>query len=622
MAITQLSLFNDALGLLGDRSLVATSDATESARVLTALWDETRRYCLEQGKWTFAEKQATLTAIAPPTPAYGLANAFAKPADFVRLNAVASDANFENPVSDYHERGGYFYSDSSTMYIQYVSNDASFGYDLTKWPESFALFYTYYLAIRAAPRIAPQRLQETQRPDAQGNGGGYLGIGFDQAFRAALAYNDIDGGSTFLPDGATSKLSIFNAVLSTLSLPLLTKITDATESAKLLLNLWDATLKFCLEQNAWSFAEKQGTTTGGAPGSDPAYALLYKHTKPADFVRLNAIGTDLAVSIPVTDFHDRGVAWFTNSQTIYFEYVSNDASYGLNMALWPEAFTLFVTRYLAYRAATRINPALLAPSSAQGENTKAQDFVGYLEAEYLKALTKATEIDSLKGGPSHFWDTTEPSQLSIFNNAMNLIGGQQLTKLTDAFEHARVLHSLWPHVRDYCLEQGRWNFAEREVKLTPSLTELPSFGLQNAFDKPTDMIRVNEVAADEYFSAPIFQIHERGAFWYCDLEELFIRYISKDSNFGYDITKWPESFTLFVTLYLATRAAPRLAPNLKLELIRAGGNVGLEEAKKNALSKDAVSGPTQFLPQGNWSMARLNGRTRRGRNSRSSLYGN
>jgi hypothetical protein len=88
------------------------------------------------------------------------------------------------------------------------------------------------------------------------------------------------------------------------------------------------------------------------------------------------------------------------------------------------------------------------------------------------------------------------------------------------------------------------------------------------------------------------------------------------------MTKWPETFVIFVTLYLATIAAHTIAPDLKMELIRAPGNIGLEEAKYNALSKDAVAGPTQFLPEGRWSSSRRGNGNNRGRNSRSSLYGN
>jgi hypothetical protein len=211
------------------------------------------------------------------------------------------------------------------------------------------------------------------------------------------------------------------------------------------------------------------------------------------------------------------------------------------------------------------------------------------------------------------------SQLSLFNDALGLLGARSIATVNDATEPARVLLALWDHTRAYCIEQGHWKFAEREAVLSPSTTEVPTYGLANAFAQPTDYVRLNEMAADEYYSAPIFQINQRNDHWYCDLETLYIRYVSNDAAFGYDVTRWPASFELYYTLYLATRAAPRVAPSMKLELIKAGGNLGLETAKYNALSKDAVNGPTKFLPQGAWAASRSN--RQGGRNSRKTLYG-
>ena len=211
------------------------------------------------------------------------------------------------------------------------------------------------------------------------------------------------------------------------------------------------------------------------------------------------------------------------------------------------------------------------------------------------------------------------TQLSVFNDALGVLGARSLVATTDPVEPARVLTSLWDHVVKYCLEQGRWKFAEREAALTPSLVEIPTFGMANAFDKPDDYVRLNEMSADEYFISPLFFVHERGPYWYSDLEEIWIRYISDDAAYGGNLAAWPETFTTFVTLYLAVRGAPRIAPTKKVELIRIGANMDLDGAKKNALAKDAVAGPTQFLPEGRWAASR-GGRTR-GRNSRRSLYG-
>lgn len=211
------------------------------------------------------------------------------------------------------------------------------------------------------------------------------------------------------------------------------------------------------------------------------------------------------------------------------------------------------------------------------------------------------------------------TQVGIYNLALGFLGERSALTIADATEPVRVLNGYWDHASKFCLEQGHWKFAEREAVLTPSLTELPTSGMANAFAKPTDYVRMNSLCADEFFQNPIIHIHERGLFWYCELDTLYIRYVSNDEDYGMDVTLWPETFVLYVALYLAILGVPRIAPDKKNEVITAPGNVGIVEAKRNALAKDAVAGPIQFIQQGNWATSRSTGT--RGRNSRRSLYG-
>ena len=211
------------------------------------------------------------------------------------------------------------------------------------------------------------------------------------------------------------------------------------------------------------------------------------------------------------------------------------------------------------------------------------------------------------------------TQLQLTNDALGILGERSLAATTDATEAARVMLALYDSCLAYCLEQGHWTFAEREAVLTPSLTELPTTGFTNAFAYPTDYIRVNELASDEHFASPITQVHERTSHWYSDRATIYLRYVPDAAAYGGDVTLWPSSFELYFTMYLAVRGAPRIAPSLKVELLRSGDNMTLKEIKRNALAKDAVNGPTKFLPQGRWSAAR--GGRQGGRNSRTSLYG-
>lgn len=212
------------------------------------------------------------------------------------------------------------------------------------------------------------------------------------------------------------------------------------------------------------------------------------------------------------------------------------------------------------------------------------------------------------------------TQLTITNGALGFLGERSLVTTADATEPARTMAAFYTPAVRYCLEQGHWKFAERRAVLTPSLTEIPTFGRANAFAHPTDYVRVNALCSDERFSMPVSDIEDVGAFWYCDLDTLYLKYVSNDTSYGLNLSLWPETFVLFVELYLASLAASRIAPNKKPDTIQAPGGIGLIDAKRNALAKDAVAGPTQFLPTGRWVGRRF--RNRNNRNSSTSLYGN
>lgn len=208
------------------------------------------------------------------------------------------------------------------------------------------------------------------------------------------------------------------------------------------------------------------------------------------------------------------------------------------------------------------------------------------------------------------------TQLTLFNDALGFLGERKLVTTADATEPTRVLLDLWANgARDYALEQGHWKFAQKVGALNYSLTEVPTFGPRRAFAKPTDYVRLSKMCSDEYLQTPLNQYDERGGFWYADIDVLYVSYVSKGTTLGYDLDLWPKTFALYFSLYLALRLSQRLTTNADEEAL----NKGMAEALRNALAKDAVAGPTQFLPPGNWIKARMG--THSGRNSRVSLYG-
>lgn len=210
-------------------------------------------------------------------------------------------------------------------------------------------------------------------------------------------------------------------------------------------------------------------------------------------------------------------------------------------------------------------------------------------------------------------------QLSIYNQTLALLGERSLASLTENREPRRVLDTFWPGVVKFCLEQGQWKFAIRTSKLTYSTDVNPTFGYRRAFERPSDCVRMTKMCQDEYLKVPLLEYTEEAAWWFADLDDIYVSYVSNDSSYGNDYANWPETFATYVALYLATQAGLRINQSERtLDKLEKD----LKDAKRDALAKDALQGPTQFLPQGGWVSSRRGGR-RSGfdRGNRSQLIG-
>ena len=210
------------------------------------------------------------------------------------------------------------------------------------------------------------------------------------------------------------------------------------------------------------------------------------------------------------------------------------------------------------------------------------------------------------------------SQLALYNEALRLIGERRLASISENREPRRVLDDVWNDgAVDYCLEQGQWNFAMRAVEITKSAT-VPAFGYTNAFDKPNDFIRTAGAAEDEYFNIPLTRMLEEVGFWFADLDPIYIRYISNANSYGNDLTRWPKTFSKYVAAFLASEVVFTLTQSTDKQKYILGI---LHQRLKDALSKDAMNDPTQFMPQGGWTVSRRGGDARRDRGPRGNLIG-
>ena len=211
------------------------------------------------------------------------------------------------------------------------------------------------------------------------------------------------------------------------------------------------------------------------------------------------------------------------------------------------------------------------------------------------------------------------SRLEIYNSALIICGERILASLTEDRKSRRLLDHVWDNDGvDACLERGQWRFARRTVKLDFDTDLTTDFGYRRAFSKPSDWIATSAVASDEYFSAPLLNYADEADFWYAEIDEIFVKYVSNDPSFGGDLSLWPATFTDYVGAAFARKIVFGLTQDdAKEEKV-------IKQEKKYLLlakSNDAMTEPQRFPPSGNWVNSRYRERGNRDRGSRHQLLG-
>ncbi len=155
---TQLFIFNEALGHLGERQLASLSENREPQRVLSYYWPQTVQYALLQGLWRFARRTSQIDAddtIGPPQ--FGFNFLFEYPEDWIRTQIISTSPQLDPPLIQYRDEGGFVFANATPIYLSYISNDPLYGMNIGQWPENFADYISFRLARLACLRITSDK---------------------------------------------------------------------------------------------------------------------------------------------------------------------------------------------------------------------------------------------------------------------------------------------------------------------------------------------------------------------------------------------------------------------------------------------------------------------------------
>lgn len=84
---SEVGIANAALRKVGQSPITSFSENSKAARLANERYAELRDELLSRHPWNFAEKRAAL-AISATAPAWGFANAFPLPVDYIRMREV------------------------------------------------------------------------------------------------------------------------------------------------------------------------------------------------------------------------------------------------------------------------------------------------------------------------------------------------------------------------------------------------------------------------------------------------------------------------------------------------------------------------------------------------------
>ena len=564
LSADQIIVYNKAAAALGVTEIRFGSDESEFRHAVDSVYDQAERVALELVQPRFAARTVALSSGGVHAE-HDLDNVFALPADYQRIVGLWADIELQNEIRRYIIEDTNIAIDGyDPAYLRYISNDS----DEVDWTATFKDVVAACIARDLAPRFKPDASQA-----------------LDAELTAKIAVaSSIEGVKEVprLPQASTSlsatALQVYNIAAAAVSQPELRFAADESELRHALDSLYENSTNFLLEQIRPRFATRVVELTG--PATSTVHGFDNVFTLPADFKNFVGLWSDDLLDEPVERYfiEDDDIA-VAHHATVYLRYVSTATA----ETEWMPSFIQALGMYLASQVAPRFKPE---------ESSRAN-------ARFETAMQASIAVDGIKEAsrPLAATRTLTTVYRSLYNKALEILKLPPIISNDD--ESARKValdYAIDNEAVETVLELISWGFARKSVKLEADDVVEPAWGLQNAFEVPSDMLRIDAISGDEYFRYPATYMRQDDYF-FCDCEDVYVSYVSSDHATA--LSSWPAYFTNLVAAELAKRIADK--DNLILAMTK------YDEYKSEAYSTDAQRNPPQLITSGSWTESRFSG---------------
>jgi len=394
---------------------------------------------------------------------------------------------------------------------------------------------------------------------------------------------------------ALTQLQLYNRALAAIGQRQLPSIdSPATRETQVVLDdIYQSSdngaLNYCLEMAQPSFARKTAKLATAAASA--VHDLDSVHTLPADYVTLitrpdgrSSVYSDANLSEEVGRYMIDSGSLACDFDPVYIRYLSND----LSLNDYEPSFIEVVVYYLAKEVATRLDSA---------EQSRAEELF-WSRVKLCREL--AEQRDKPLAEKTTY--TLDSTLLGIYNDALLILGLERIATVSDSSQRRSVLDTAMnADLVEEILEDTAWVFGKTSTKLEYNPGVEPDWGYRRAFDKPANMLRLDGIYHDEYFQSPVDRYQDEGDYFFADVEEVYLQYVSR--SFLTTPSQWPVYFRKLVAAALARDAAPSLGgSNMDNAMLR------YEERKKSAMANDAMSGPPRKIRSGSWVRAAVGDR--------------